>query len=93
MGLFLTIILVDGLLFQNFDHNRRRNLNRPCFLKSTKFIDVVTKLPEIHANGLEIDPFHNYIQFEAKDAIPCAARYLHRIIMLQLHVQNSFMCC
>ena len=39
------------------------------------------------------DPFHNIVQFEAKDVIPCAARNLHRIIMLQLHVQNNFMRC
>ena len=38
-------------------------------------------------------PFHNNIQFEAKDVIPCAARNLHRIIMLQLHGQNNFMRC
>ena len=33
-----------------------------------------------------IDPFHNKIQFEEKDVIPCAARNLHRIIMLQLQI-------
>ena len=40
-----------------------------------------------------IDPFHNDIQFEAKDVIPCAARYLRHIIMLQQHILNNFMCC
>ena len=40
-----------------------------------------------------INPFHNNIQFEAKDVISCTARNLHRIIMLQLHVQNNFMRC
>ena len=40
-----------------------------------------------------IDPFHDSIQFEVKDVIPCAVRNLHRIIMLQLHIQNNFMCC
>ena len=30
---------------------------------------------------LRIDPFHNNIQFEAKDVIPSAARNLHHIIM------------
>ena len=29
-------------------------MNGPCILKSTKFIDIVTKLPEIHAKGLGI---------------------------------------
>ena len=29
-------------------------MNTPCILKSTKFIDMVTKLPEIHAKGFEI---------------------------------------
>ena len=28
-------------------------MNRPCILKSKKFIDMVTKLPEIHAKGFE----------------------------------------
>ena len=40
---------------------------------------------------VRIDSFHNSIQFEAKDVIPCAARNLHRINMLQLHVKNNFM--
>ena len=26
----------------------------PCILKSTKFVDMVMKLPEIHAKGFEI---------------------------------------
>ena len=47
----------------------------------------------LSVNLCTIDPFHNNIQFEAKDVIPCAARNLHRIIMLQLHVQNNFMRC
>ena len=32
-----------------------------------------------------IDPFHNDIQFEAKDASTNAARNLPHIIMVQLH--------
>ena len=44
MVVFLTLVLVDGSLFQNFYH----------ILTSTKFIDVATKLPEVHAKGLEI---------------------------------------
>ena len=40
--------------------------------------------------SLSIDPFHIYIQFEAKGVIPCAARSLHRIVILQLHVQKQF---
>ena len=37
-----------------FIQNNLRNLKRRCILKSTKFIDMVTKLPEVHAKGLEI---------------------------------------
>ena len=31
-----------------------KRLNRRCIFKSTKFIDLVKKLPEIHAKGFKI---------------------------------------
>ena len=51
--LLLTLMLVDGYLFQNFYHDWG-DLDRPFILKLTKFIDLVMKLPEILAKGLEI---------------------------------------
>ena len=55
--------------------------------------DLFVSSSDGNSNSISIDPFHNNIQFETKDVIPCAARNLHRTIMLQLHVQNNFMRC
>ena len=55
----------------------------------TKVLKVPFTASKQNEDVMTIDPFHNNIQFEAKDVIPCAARTLHGIITLQLHVQNN----
>ena len=49
---------------------------------------VLTELVDLSA--CTVDLFHNNFQCEVKYMIPFAATNLHRIIMLQLHVQNNF---
>ena len=58
---------------------------------SRKYFNHIPNIQEL--NHFPIDLFRNYIQSEAKDVIPCAARNLHLIIMLQLHVQDNFVRC